>query len=135
MQRQFQTVRRVGLGWKKAMPPVTRKPCSVHTRRVGPLLAQSGPQRRKSYFRWVLSSEGKASKEEFIRCLSSRTPLPGNNTTLAPLRRFFCKLQIFMPSLKHRAEPLVRDVEQARGARHAASGILKREPDQIGLVA
>jgi hypothetical protein len=39
-----------------------------------------------------------------------------------------------MPSLEHGTKPLVSDAEQARGTRHAASGVLKSEPDEVRLI-
>ena len=40
-----------------------------------------------------------------------------------------------MPSLEHRAEALVRDSEQACGARHAAFGVLKGQLDEACFIA
>ena len=38
-----------------------------------------------------------------------------------------------MPALKHGAEPLVRDAEEACGVRYAAFGGFKRKLDEITL--
>lgn len=88
-----------------------------------------------SRFRWVLSSEEKASREEFIRCLLASISLLAKNTALAPLRWFFCREQIFMPSLNHRTEPLMCNSEQTCSLRDAAPGIFKGELNEPCLIA
>lgn len=74
------------------------------------LLQKAGHRGIKAHLRSVLRG-GELGRGNLIRSKRLLTMQLSHNAALTRLRRFFCREQIFMPSLKHRAETLVCDAQ------------------------